>query len=73
VRIIKDFKNVLRGDRLSWSHFVANFLRLPEQAGAYRLMLALRSAAQMLRSKLGSPQFDSKRSSQFALIPLALV
>ena len=71
--LIKDFKNVLKGDRLSCSHFVANFLRLLEQAGAYRLMLALRSAAQTLRSELGSQQFDSKRPSQFALIPLALV
>ena len=59
--LIKDFKNALKADRLSCSRFVANFLRLLEHAGAYRLMLALRRAAQALRSELGAQQFDTIR------------
>ena len=59
--LIKDFKNALKADRLSCSRFVANFLRLLEHAGAYRLMLALRRAAQALRSELGWQQFDTMR------------
>ena len=57
--LIKDFKNALKADRLSCSRFVANFLRLLEHAGAYRLMLALRRAAQALHSELGWQQFDT--------------
>jgi Transposase DDE domain group 1 len=59
--LIKDFKNALKADRLSCSRFVANFLRLLEHAAAYRLMLALRRAAQALRSELGLQQFDTIR------------
>jgi hypothetical protein len=59
--LIKDFKNALKADRLSCSRFVANFLRLLEHAGAYRLMLALRNAAQALHSELGAQQFDTIR------------
>lgn len=57
----KDFKNALNAARLSCSRLVANFLRLLEHAGAYRLMLALRSAAQALRRELGAQQFDTMR------------
>src|SRR5215831_17158549 len=59
--LIKEFKNALKADRLSCCRFVTNFLRLLEHAGAYRLTLALRSAAQALRSELGSQQFDTIR------------
>jgi Transposase DDE domain group 1 len=59
--LIKDFKNALKADRLSCSRFVANFLRLLEHAGAYRLMLALRRAAQAVHSELGWQQFDTMR------------
>ena len=60
-KLIKDFKNALKADRLSCTRFVANFLRLLEHAGAYRLMLALRRAAQALHSELGWQQFDTMR------------
>lgn len=59
--LIKDFKNALHADRLSCSRFAANCFRLLLHATAYRLMLALRRAAQAVRSELGQQQFDTIR------------
>jgi hypothetical protein len=67
--LIKDFKNALKADRLSCSRFVANFLRLLEHA-AYRLMLALRGAAQAVHSELGTQQFDTIRLRLFKVAAL---
>ena len=59
--LIKDLKNALQADRLSCSRFVANFFRLLLHGAAYRLMLALRRAAQAVHSELGTQQFDTIR------------
>jgi hypothetical protein len=59
--LIKDLKNALKADRLSCSRFVANFFRLLLHGAAYRLMLALRRAAQAVHSDLGMQQFDTIR------------
>lgn len=59
--LIKDLKNALQADRLSCSRFVANFFRLLLHGAAYRLMLALRRAAQAVHSDLGAQQFDTIR------------
>ena len=59
--LIKDLKNALKADRLSCSRFVANFFRLLLHGAAYRLMLALRRAAQAVHSDLGAQQFDTIR------------
>lgn len=59
--LIKDLKNALKADRLSCSAFRANFFRLLLHGAAYRLMLALRRAAQAVHSALGAQQFDTIR------------
>ncbi len=59
--LIKDLKNALQADRLSCSRFVANFFRLLLHSAAYRLMLALRRAAQAVPCDLGTQQFDTIR------------
>lgn len=58
---IKEFKNALKGDRLSCSRFTANFFRLLLHATAYRLMHALRERIQPLSFELGKSQFDTLR------------
>jgi len=59
--LIKDLKNALKADRLSCSTFVVNAFRLLLHAAAYRLMHALRHAAQAIGSDLGRQQFDTIR------------
>jgi hypothetical protein len=59
--LIKDLKNALKADRWSCSRFVANFFRLLLHGAAYRLLLALRRAAQAVHSELGTQQFDTIR------------
>lgn len=66
---IKDFKNALHADRLSWYRFVANAVRLLLHAIAYRLMHALRATVACVvstdRVRLATAQMDTLRLRLF--------
>lgn len=59
--MIKDLKNALQADRLSCCRFAANAFRLLLHAAAYRLMHALRTAAQRVSPSVAAMQFDTLR------------
>lgn len=58
---IKDFKNALRGDRLSCTTYVANAFRLLLHAFSYRLLDELRTHIAAVAPELGRAQFDTIR------------
>jgi hypothetical protein len=58
---IKDFKNALKGDRLSCTTYVANAFRLLLHAFAYRLLEGLRAHIAEVAPALGRAQFDTIR------------
>ena len=58
---IKDFKNALKGDRLSCTTYVANAFRLLLHAFAYRLLDGLRAHIAVVAPALGRAQFDTIR------------
>jgi hypothetical protein len=58
---IKDFKNALKGDRLSCTTYVANAFRLLLHAFAYRLLDRLRRHIANVAPSLGRAQFDTIR------------
>jgi len=58
---IKDFKNALRGDRLSCTTYVANAFRLLLHAFAYRLLDELRMHIAAVAPALGRAQLDTIR------------
>ena len=58
---IKDFKNALKGDRLSCTTYVANAFRLLLHAFAYRLLDGLRAHIAEVAPALGRAQFDTIR------------
>ena len=58
---IKDFKNALKGDRVSCTTYVPNASRLLLHAFAYRLLEGLRTHLATVAPELGRAQFDTIR------------